>query len=192
MQKFVIIGILGALVVGSFSGAWAAATITGADIVDGSIKSIDIGDKTVANVDLATDAVDGNKIKNLSIKTSDLGDSIVTSGKIKDATIADVDIATDAVGGDELKGVTKLLFFEIEDGNTLEPQQFGAIGQAMPGVEFGDNVIVTSDGDGQVVVVGAKVVGFEGDPGVLVTVKNDGDSAVSYSQTYSIIVYRMG
>ncbi len=35
----------------------------------------------------ATDAVDGNKIKNLSIKTGDLASHNVTSPKIKDGTI---------------------------------------------------------------------------------------------------------
>lgn len=83
MNKLVIIAVVGTLLAGSFGGAWAAATITGADIVDKSITAID----------LATDSVDGAKIKNLSIKTGDLGDGIVTSGKIKDATIQKHDLA---------------------------------------------------------------------------------------------------
>jgi hypothetical protein len=49
MNKVLLIGAISVLLIGSFSGAWAAATITGLDIVDGSIKSVDIGDRTVAN-----------------------------------------------------------------------------------------------------------------------------------------------
>lgn len=56
-------------------------------------KSNRIGNKQVALNNLATDSMDGSKIKNLSIRTSDLGDSIVTSGKIKDGTIQRHDIA---------------------------------------------------------------------------------------------------
>lgn len=73
--------------------AFAAATITGLDIVDGSIKTVDIGDKQVTSAKLATDSVDGSKIKNNSIRTSDYGDATVTSGKIKDGTIQRQDLA---------------------------------------------------------------------------------------------------
>jgi hypothetical protein len=102
---------LSALLIGAFTNpelrAWAVATITGADIVDGSIQSVDIGDKQVGNVDLATDSVDGSKIKNLSIKTGDLADGIVTSGKIKDGTIQKQDLSPNVVNP---SGVTKVVF----------------------------------------------------------------------------------
>lgn len=106
-MKILIFGIIGALLVGTFTGAWAVATITGLDIVDGSIKSIDIGDKTVANIDLATDAVDGNKIKNASIKNGDLASDIVTSPKIKDGTIQKQDLSSTVVIPG---GVSKVIF----------------------------------------------------------------------------------
>ncbi len=97
MNKLVIIAVVGTLLAGSFGGAWAAATITGADIVDGSIGGVDIGNKQVGLNNLAADSVDGSKIKNLSIKTGDLGDATVTSGKIKDGTIQRQDLAAGVV-----------------------------------------------------------------------------------------------
>lgn len=106
-MKILIFGTIGALLIGSFTGAWAVATITGADIIDGSIKSLDIGDKTVANVDLATDAVDGNKIKNGSIKNLDLATDVVTSPKIKDGTIQKQDLSSSVVTPG---GVSKVIF----------------------------------------------------------------------------------
>jgi hypothetical protein len=52
--------------------AFAAATIGSADIIDGSIQSIDIKDAQVKTADLAGSAVTSGKIKDGEIKVSDL------------------------------------------------------------------------------------------------------------------------
>lgn len=100
MKKLLIAAVIGALLVGSTGGAFAVATITGADIVD----------KSITAVDLAADSVDGSKIKNLSIKTSDYGDATVTSGKIKDATIQKQDLAPGIIPA----GATNVLYGSCE------------------------------------------------------------------------------
>jgi hypothetical protein len=107
MNRVLIVGVIGALIVGSFSGAWAAATITGADIVD----------KSIGNVDLAADSVDGSKIKNLSIKTSDLGDGIITSGKLKDGTIQREDMGAGVLP----VGANEILHGSCQPADTIVP-----------------------------------------------------------------------
>jgi hypothetical protein len=57
-----------------------------------------------ANTVRSIDIVDGQ------VKTADLGNNAVTAGKIKDGEIKAAEIATDAVGAAELQGVTKLLY----------------------------------------------------------------------------------
>lgn len=165
MNKFVTIAVVGTLLVGSFGGAWAAATITGLDIVDGSIKSIDIGDKTVSNIDLATDAVDGTKIKNLSIKTGDLGDATVTSGKIKDATIQRNDIASGILPS----GATNVVYGSCEVTDKVIPAQSWE-GFSCPdrfvGLHINDHIVgslkYTDDG-GQQIILGPVNTNFDCD-----------------------------
>lgn len=139
MNKLVIIAVVGTLLAGSFGGAWAAATITGADIVDGSIGGVDIGNKQVGLNNLATDSVDGSKIKNLSIRTGDLGDGIVTSGKIKDGTIQKVDIAKGILPS----GADNIIYGSC--GITIEATAKGKGGGTCPvdGVKDGDEVVAT-------------------------------------------------
>lgn len=107
MKNLLVAGIIGALILGSFSGAYAVATITGADIVD----------KSVTIVDLASDSVDGAKIKNLAIKTGDLGDATVTSGKIKDATIQQQDLAPGILP----TGASNIMYGSCEVPDTVIP-----------------------------------------------------------------------
>lgn len=82
--------VAGTFVVSPELRAYAAATITSADIVDETIQSIDI--------------------KNGEVKTTDIGNNAVTSAKIKEGEIKAEDIAANAVGASELQGVSKLIF----------------------------------------------------------------------------------
>lgn len=192
--KLLALAIAGALFTG-IGSAYAAATITGADIVDGTIQSVDIGSRQVANVDLATDAVDGAKIKNLSIRNGDLGNDIVTSGKIKDGTIATMDLGNGIVTGQKIQGITKLMFLEMTTTHTLGPQEMATFGQGISGLEFGDNVIATANPECsgcELVLVNASVQDEEG-PALEITAKNDGTTSISdVDVQYSIIVYSIG
>jgi len=142
MNKLVIIAVVGTLLLGSLGGAWAAATITGADIVDGSIGGVDIGNKQVALDNLAADSVDGSKIKNNSIRTSDYGDATVTSGKIKDATIQKHDLAPGILPA----GATNVLYGSCEiptvaiDAHSSERV---TCGERIPGLRAGDHVVAS-------------------------------------------------
>ncbi len=67
--------------------AYAAATITGADVVDESLTSADIKNLTVGTNELAFDSVQGNRIKNGGIPGGKLGASAVTTSNLKDAQV---------------------------------------------------------------------------------------------------------
>lgn len=103
-----------------------AATITSADIVDETIRSIDI--------------------KNGEVKTADLANGAVTAAKIKDGEVKPPEIATDAVGGDELRGVTELLFFSLTVPSGVSAGAGGVAGHNFfvgIDVSSGDSVVAT-------------------------------------------------
>jgi hypothetical protein len=83
--------IMAAFVAGTFVAspelrAFAAATIGSADIIDGSIQSVDI--------------------KNGQVKTADLGGSSVTSSKIASGGVANTDIASNAITSSKVSNGT--------------------------------------------------------------------------------------
>lgn len=72
--------------------AYAAATITSADIVNG----------TIAQVDVKPNSLGTNVIKDNGVKSSDIRDSEVTSIDILDGTVSSADIADDSIGAVDL------------------------------------------------------------------------------------------
>jgi hypothetical protein len=132
--------LLAAFIAGAFIAspelrAYAAATITSADIVNETIKSEDI--------------------KNGEVKTNDLAGNSVTAAKIKDGEVTAVEIATDAVGAaeiatnavgaSELAGVDKLMFADCVISSSPIIIGFGdPITSECPvaGLDIDDNVIV--------------------------------------------------
>ena len=114
--------------------AYAANTVFSTDIVDGEVKTADIANSAVTNSKLAGNAVSSSKINDGAVKTADIGD-----GEVRAA-----DIATDAVGAAELQGVTKLMFFSCNLAITnFAAGSVGSNSCSVPGVQDGDNVMVT-------------------------------------------------
>ena len=129
-----VIAIVGSFVAGSFVAspelrAYAAATIGSAEIIDGSILSIDI--------------------KNGEVKTADLGGNAVTTAKIKDGEVTKADIGPDAVGEDELVGVTQLTFAECSKSSLslINPGKGFTTACQVPGADAGENLIATINAD---------------------------------------------
>lgn len=73
--------------------AYAAATITSADIVNGSI----------AQVDIAPNSLGTNVLKNDGVKSVDIRDGEVTTADVLDATLGAADLAPDSVGFEEIQ-----------------------------------------------------------------------------------------
>ena len=101
-----------ALFSGLGGGAYAAATITGADIVDGSVTSADVEDHTltgfdvldgtVAGSDLAWKSVNGNKVVDGSLSGLDIGANALNAGHLKDGSVGSSEIADSSVGSSEI------------------------------------------------------------------------------------------
>ena len=79
-------------------GLLLAAFVAGSFVASPELRAY------AANTVFSTDIVDGE------VKTADLGSNAVTAAKVKDGEIKAAEIATDAVGAAELQGVTKLLY----------------------------------------------------------------------------------
>jgi hypothetical protein len=101
-----------ALVVASSGTAYAAATITGADVVDGSLAGADLKNGTVKSIDI------GNR----TILAADLADGAVLSSSIEDGTIGVSDLSVAAQGalegpqGDP--GVDGVSGYEMVEGSS--------------------------------------------------------------------------
>jgi hypothetical protein len=88
------------------TSAYAANTVFSADIVDGEVKSADLG----------LDSVTSNRIKAGNIINSDLAPDAVTTGKIKAGNVGTTDLADGAVTTDKLGPVpaVEVLNFSTE------------------------------------------------------------------------------
>jgi endosialidase-like protein len=79
-----------------------ANTISSGDIINGEVRTLDIGDRQVLNAQLAANAVTGGKIKDGEVKSVDIGDGRVKTADINDTDgvrSADVRDDTQAGGG---------------------------------------------------------------------------------------------
>jgi hypothetical protein len=95
-----------------------------------------------ANTVRSIDIVDGE------VKTADLGNNAVNAAKVKDGEIKAAEIATDAVGAAEIQGVTKLLFAKCsltsaEEDIMDSPGSARIFDCNISGVASGDQAIAT-------------------------------------------------
>src|SRR5690606_6885431 len=67
--------------------AWAAATITSADIVNETVRGVDIKNGEVRNAELANSAVTSAKIANRTILARDIAPGNVRTEEIRNGTI---------------------------------------------------------------------------------------------------------
>jgi hypothetical protein len=122
-------------------GMLVAAFVAGSFIASPELRAY------AANTVFSGDIVDGE------VKTADLGSNSVTAGKIKDGEVKAAEIATDAVGAAEIQGVTKLLFGQCavdsgEAASSVDQTKFLNIDCAISGVDADDSAVATkSDGN---------------------------------------------
>lgn len=119
-------------------GLLAVAFVAGSFIASPELRAY------AANTVFSADIVDGE------VKTADLGGNSVTAGKIKDGEVKAAEIATDAVGAAELQGITKLLFGQCTADSTeasakVDPTKFLNIVCNISGVDFDDSVVATKN-----------------------------------------------
>ena len=82
--------------------AYAAVTVTGENIVDGSVKSADIGDGEVKYGDLAMNSVHSSKVFDESLQSQDIRDETLESPDIRDETLESRDIRNDSIGSADI------------------------------------------------------------------------------------------
>jgi hypothetical protein len=95
------------------TSAYAANTIRSTDIVDGEVKNVDLGpdavtssklaNGSVQNSDLGPDAVTTSKIKAGNVGSTDLADGAVATGKLADGAVKNAKLADGAVGPNKLE-----------------------------------------------------------------------------------------
>jgi hypothetical protein len=96
-----------AFVAGSFVAspelrAFAANTVRSIDIVDGEVKTADLGNNAVTSAKVKDGEIKSADIANAAVQTADIGSNSVNSAKIKDGEVMTNDIANDAVTSDKL------------------------------------------------------------------------------------------
>jgi hypothetical protein len=74
------------------SSAYAANTVFSADIVDGEVKTADLGPDAVTNAKLADNAVGTHKINDGGVRAADIDQGAVTSAHVADDSLTGADI----------------------------------------------------------------------------------------------------
>jgi hypothetical protein len=104
------IGLIALFVALGGTSAYVANTVFSSDIVDGEVKTADLGTNAVTSSkitdgqvlwqDIATDAITSSRIKDASVLTQDLVPDAVTGSKIDESTLAQVPDAAKLAGYD--------------------------------------------------------------------------------------------
>jgi hypothetical protein len=76
--------------------------VTSPDIANGTVVSVDIGPGGVDTADVADDAIHNEQIVQGGVRTSEIGDGQVQSADVLDDSLGTADIGTNGVGDDEV------------------------------------------------------------------------------------------
>ena len=79
--------------------AYAANTIFSEDIVDGEVKSVDLGTNAVTGGKLAANSVTTNKITDGAVTSTDLADGAVTNFKLGAGVVTHSKLGTSSIDG---------------------------------------------------------------------------------------------
>ena len=91
-------------------------TISSADIINGEVKSGDIGDFEVKGADVAPDSLGGGKIADRSVKNADLSIGASSSNTIADGGIQGIDVKSNTLTGAHIAN-SSLTGIDVEDGS---------------------------------------------------------------------------
>jgi hypothetical protein len=164
--------------------AYAANTVGSADIIDGQVKTADIGNKqvrsadlqdaSVTNAELAPDAVDGSKVLDNSLGTNDVATNSLFGSDIFDGTLTSADIGTSAVASTE-----------IANGSIVSADiaSHGIDQSRIAGTDHYGNIGVGGLSSGRCTTVTISIGGaLPGDAGILTTDGTLPDGEVMYLQ----------
>jgi len=98
-----VMGLIGALLVGSAGTAVAAGLITSAQIKNGTIQNVDIRNNTITGKKIRNGTVTGADVKNRSITGSDIKKSSLTGGLVKNGSLTGADVKDGSLTGTDVK-----------------------------------------------------------------------------------------
>ena len=159
-----------------------AAFVAGSFIASPELRAF------AANTVFSADIVDGE------VKTADLGTNAVTAAKVKDGEIKAAEIATDAVGAAELQGVTKLMFAHCVPTNavattSVDQTKSNTIVCNIAGVDEDDDVIATFNKNGNACFAVSGTFISAGTVKVVIRNTCGGSSVPGVDSFVSLIVY---
>jgi hypothetical protein len=142
-------------------GAYAAATIGSADIIDDSIQSVDIKNGEVKNTDIATNQITTSRIHDDGVTNPDIAADAINSSKVAPESLTASDLATDSVGPTEIQDGAidsgeiyndSLFDYDLATGSVRSPEIFdGAVATAdlasnsVTGAKVANNSLTTAD-----------------------------------------------
>jgi hypothetical protein len=112
-------------------GAYAANTVFSTDIVDGEVKSADLG----------VNAVRSTKIGAAQVTTSDLGADSVDSSKVLDSSLIGSDISNSSLTGDDVAS-SSLTGIDVSNGSLTSSD---ILDESLGTTEIADGGLNTSD-----------------------------------------------
>jgi len=152
--------------------AYAANTVFSSDIVDGQVRTADIGDLEVRAADVAANSLGSAKIADGSVKNADLSTGASSSNTIADGGVQGIDVANDSLGGADIDESTlqnvnaskvggfqfRKINFQVPDGTGPTPVlDLGGLQITAECQNFGDGLDVkafTSKNDASMYYVG--------------------------------------
>jgi hypothetical protein len=163
-----------ALVIALGTGtAYAANTVFSTDIVDGEVKTVDLGstavttpklhDNAVKSLKIDADAINGSKVLDGSIAGADIANNSLTGSDVLDGSLTGADIANNSITGSDIL-LGSILSTDIADHAITMTDidgtsRHGAISVSaisndrcvtitgnVSGAEAGDAVVLTTDG----------------------------------------------
>jgi|GEM_PF-6559151 len=111
-----VMGLIGALLVGSAGTAVAAGLITSAQIKNGTIQNVDIRNNTITGKKIRNGTVTGADVKNRSITGSDIKKSSLTGGLVKNGSLTGADVKDGSLTGADVKDGS-LTGTDVKDGS---------------------------------------------------------------------------
>jgi hypothetical protein len=176
-----------ALTGGAFAAGIAKNTVRSPQIVDGTIRTVDLRDNAVAAGKIAPDAVDTTEIAENGVESSDvapesltasdLGTASVGSSEVADQSLTSNDLGPDSVGSSELQAgaVRSSELGPIAQVSNSNPIAAGANGSVSVNCPAGTTVI---SGGAQPATFGVEMTSsLRGGNGWLYQAKNNTGSA---------------
>lgn len=87
-----------ALVAACTGSAYAAATIGSAQVIDNSLRGVDVRNGSLAGIDVANSSLGGADIADGSLSGADVADGSIAGTDLTDASVAGTDLADASVG----------------------------------------------------------------------------------------------